>query len=168
MAKGNLKSSSPFKAHGRMIVPGPRAREYPVDRDGVEPSFGSCESATTSRTSSPPPKNHPRSLPNDAAVDTRMHTPRHPRHRSAPSATPSSPTSSVFGRTHLVTTARRAQQQQQSTRESTHLPVVVADGPFRNAVLADVVGIRTRTPRHCTQGAQQQKKTSASRDNAPP
>ena len=105
-------------------------REYPVDRDGGRASFGSCQSSTTSRTSSPPPKNPPRSFPNDAAVDTQTHTPRHNRTQgaaasavdtrthtlfppssspSAPSATPSSPTSSVFGRTHLVTTARRAQ-----------------------------------------------------------
>ena len=95
------------------------------DRDGGRASFGSCQSSTTSRTSSPPPKNPPRSFPNDAAVDTQTHTPRHNRTQgaaasavdtrthtlfppssspSAPSATPSSPTSSVFGRTHLVTT----------------------------------------------------------------
>ena len=83
----------------------------------------------------------------------------------SPSTTPS-----TRKRTHLVTTARRAQQQQQqSTRESTHVPVVVADGPFRNAVLADVVGIRTRTPRHRTKGAASaEEEDVAPWDNAPP
>ena len=58
-------------------------REYPVDRDGGRASFGSCHSSTTSRTSSPPPKNHPRSLPNEDAVDTPTHAPRHNRTQGA-------------------------------------------------------------------------------------
>ena len=86
---------------------------------------------------------------------------------SAPSATPSSPTSSVFGRTHLVTTRwacsssrrrRRRAEGQRTTRirgKLFLLLLVTGRTLPRNAVLADVVGIRTRTPRHRTQGAQQ-------------
>merc|ERR1712048_346661 len=72
--------------------------------------------------------------------------------------------------THKRTTTRRAQQQQAATSSNrnadahTFFPVVVAVGLFPNAVLADVVGIRTRTPRHNrTQGVQQQQKKKTSR-----
>ena len=82
---------------------------------------------------------------------------------------PSSPMPSTRGRTHLVTTTRRAQQQQQSTRGRTHIPIVVAVGLFRNAVLADAVDTRTHTPRHNhTQGAAVEEEDVAPRDNAPP
>ena len=63
-----------------------------------------------------------------------------------------------------VTPQRRSSRHADAHTTPSSSPV----GPFRNAVLADVVGIRTHTPRHRTQGAQQQKKTFASRDNAPP
>ena len=114
-------------------------REYPVDRDGGRASFGSCHSSTTSHTSSPPPKN--RSLPGDAAVDTRTHTPPHRRRRW----THLNADLAVDTRTHNPSQPHAGRSSSSSSRRRAHLAIVVAGRPLPNAVAVDT---RTHTPRH--------------------
>ena len=137
-------------------------REYPVDRDGGRASFGSCHSSTTSHTSSPPPKN--RSLPDDAAVDTRTHTPPHRRrrwtHLNADLAV------AVDTRTHNPSQPHAGRSSSSSSRRRAHLAIVVAGRPLPNAVAVDT---RTHTPRHNhAQGAAAAEEEDVPRDNAPP